>query len=72
MIYQVYWMNKEDHAERHHGFVIADSRDDAYWTATKALQAGYVVTHVYEASWNMVTPQSVCLNFKEPDYTLFG
>lgn len=72
MIYQVYWMNKEDHAERHHGFVEAGSHDEAYWIATKALQAGYVVTHVYDASWNMVTPQSVCLNFKEPDYTLFG
>lgn len=72
MIYQVYWMNKEGHAERHQGFVIAGSRDDAYWTATKALQAGYVVTHVYGASWNMVTPLSVCINFKAPDYELFG
>lgn len=72
MIYQVYWMNKEDHAERHHGFVVADSRDDAYWIASKALQAGYVVTHVYESSENMVTPQSLCINFKAPDYTLFG
>lgn len=64
-------MNRETR-RRFNGFVIAGSRDEAYDIVDDRLREGYTVTHVYEASWNHVTPQSLCINFRAPEYTLFG
>ena len=71
MYYQVTWMNKETR-RRFTGFVQAGSRDDAFDIVSRRLREGYVVTHVYKATGNEITPQSLCINFRAPGYTLFG
>lgn len=70
MIYQVYWMNKETR-ERFNGFVEAPGTVSAYTIVAGKLQKGHVITAVYKSSENAVTPQSLCINFRAPEYTIF-
>lgn len=70
MIYIVYWRHKEPPRTRHFGYVEAVSAEDAYNIVSGMLQEGNHVTAVYKDP-NGPTPQSLCLNFKAPDYTGF-
>lgn len=70
-IYQVYWMNKETRA-RHFGYCKADSHDEARNVVQEKLQPGCIVTHVYEASENWITPQSLTINFPNTSEYTFG
>ena len=71
MLYQAYWRNNDDRLS-HHGFVKADSHDEAYDIVTKNLQKGYYVTAVYEAHEHQITPQAIKNNFPNTtDYHLF-
>jgi hypothetical protein len=71
MIYIAYWRHNEERIS-HHGFVIANSRDEAYDIVMSKLQKGYQVTHIYNASENQITPQSLTINFPNTtDYHLF-
>lgn len=70
MIYNVYW--KDENMNRHNGFCKARSRDEAYDITAKLLQKGCVITAVYEANENSITPQSLTINFANTtDYDLF-
>lgn len=69
-MYQIYW--RDAMKGTHTGFVKARSRDEAYDFAAKKLQKGCVITAVYKASANLITPRSICFNFSNPtDYRLF-
>ena len=69
MIYYVSWKLVIEGTTAH-GFVEADSPEDAYSITLKALQAGCCVTEVCAGSKNMVTPQSLTINF--PNETEYG
>ena len=73
MIWQVYWRNRQNGYYSAFGYVKAKTADEAYDITTAKLQKGCEVTAVYEASENMITPQSLTLNFTNAaEYTLFG
>lgn len=70
-IFQVYWRHKENR-DTHFGYVKAVSADHAYDIAMAKLQKGYIVTAVYPASENMITPQALTVNFiNTSTYDLF-
>ena len=63
-IWQVYWRDRRTGLDPAHGYVKAESRDDAYDIAKSMLREGYEVTAVYEATENWITPQSLTMNFR--------
>lgn len=70
-IWQVYWRHKKTR-EVNHGYVKAENENQAYNITMGKLQRGWTVTAVYPATENMITPQSLTLNFiNTTDYTLF-
>lgn len=71
-LWQVYWRDRRTGLDPVHGYVRAESRDEAYDIAMSMLQEGYEVTAVYEATENQITPQSLTVNFvNDTDYDLF-
>ncbi len=72
-IWQVYWRNRQSGYYSGVGYVKANNAYEAYGIAKAKLQKGCEVTAVYEASENMITPQSMTLNFANTsEYTLLG
>ena len=71
-IWQVYWRNRQVGYYSGFCYVKANTADEAYDITKAKLQKGCEVTAVYEASENMITPQSITLNFSNTsEYTLF-
>lgn len=72
-IWQVCWRSRQNGYQSAFGYVKARSADEAYDITKAKLQKGFEVTAVYEATENMITPQSLTLNFANTaEYTLFG
>jgi len=72
-IWQVYWRNRQNGYYSAFGYVKANTADEAYDITKAKLQKGCEVKAVYEASENMITPQSMTLNFANTsEYTLLG
>lgn len=69
MFWLVIWRHK-CYRVRHYGYVKADSANEAFDIAAAMLQNEYQITAVYKAG--EPTPQSLCLNFTPPEYTLSG
>lgn len=69
-LFLVFWKTKESNV--YFGFVQAESKDNARIIALSHLQDGCTVTAVYKAFYDMITPQSITLNFtNNTDYHLF-